>query len=229
MPDVRRPRLPRPLGEEPTARAGTVGSYHRPAHRTHLLAADARTWPTWTGCRSGSARTASSRGSGLVGEVLVVGLSGLEPLTSALSGPAATRRNSYSRPRNVHQRPPASAGWRRRCHTPSHAFPEAPAASPSPGHVGRATPLRASLVRSAKARLRGEEAPLGGCIRKPCKRLAVSSSERGLTSGTVSAWRVARLSMPDQRLSVGPGPWPPLEEHCRSGGRAPGRRCVHGG
>ena len=48
--------------------------------------------------------------SGLVGEGFVrVGLGGLEPLTSALSGPAAPRRSAASRSASVHERPTRSA------------------------------------------------------------------------------------------------------------------------
>jgi hypothetical protein len=51
----------------------------------------------------------------------LVGLSGLEPLTSALSGrlstPAPQRRTAES----IHRSTPTSVGWRHRCHAVRHA------------------------------------------------------------------------------------------------------------
>ena len=50
-----------------------------------------------------------------------VGLSGLEPLTSALSGPSCTPENELPRSASVQERPPWCTESRLRCHTDSHS------------------------------------------------------------------------------------------------------------
>ena len=59
----------------------------------------------------------------LVTRCSTVGLSGLEPLTSALSGPGHPPEDDLSRSASVHRRPPCCVDERLRCHTISHAPP----------------------------------------------------------------------------------------------------------
>ena len=64
----------------------------------------------------------------------LVGLSGLEPLTSALSGPAGTRRSGHSRSLTVHERSPELTGGRPTIglRVPDHPSPRALAADVGP-------------------------------------------------------------------------------------------------